>query len=239
MTARDGHATERMCVMKLPAPLHPWSLTPSQAIEVQRELAARVERVDRLGEVRHVAGIDISANGFTGMGRAAVVVLTYPALEEVEVARHEEPLRMPYVPGLLSFREVPVILGALAEIKQAPDLLLVDGQGIAHPRRFGIAAHLGVLLDLPAIGCAKSVLRGKPDPMPDEVGACAPMRDHGEIVGMALRTRRHANPIYISVGHRLSLETAVGYVERCLRGGYRLPLPTRLAHIHAAEPVGT
>lgn len=224
--------------MRLPKPLHSWDLTPTEAIAVQRELAARVERADRLGAVRYVAGIDISTSRFTNVGRAAVVVLRYPALDEVEVARHEETLRMPYVPGLLSFREVPVILGALARLNQAPDLVLVDGQGIAHPRRIGIAAHLGVLLDLPAIGCAKSILRGKPDALPDTVGARALMRDRGEVVGMALRTRRHANPIYVSIGNRLSLETAVRYVESCLRGQYRLPLPTRLAHIHAAEPMG-
>jgi deoxyribonuclease V len=221
--------------MRLPEPLHPWNLAPTEAIALQRELAARVERVDRLGVVRHVAGIDISTNRFSNVGRAAVVILTYPALEEVEVARHEETLRMPYVPGLLSFREMPVILGALARVRQAPDLLLVDGQGIAHPRRIGIAAHLGLWLDLPAIGCAKSVLRGKPDALADAVGAQAPMRDRGEVVGMALRPRRHANPIYVSIGNRVSLDTAVGYVESCLRGGYRLPVPTRLAHIHAGE----
>ena len=225
--------------MQLPEPLHPWNLTPREAIALQRELAVRVERADRVGTVRFIAGIDISTSRFTNVGRAAVVILSYPALDEVEVVRHEETLRMPYVPGLLSFREVPVILGALARVKHAPDLLLVDGQGIAHPRRIGIAAHLGVFLDLPAIGCAKSILRGKPDPVPDVVGAQAPMRDRDEIVGMALRTRLHANPIYISIGHRVSLETAVRYVRSCLRDAYRLPIPTRLAHIHAAEPVET
>lgn len=223
--------------MKLPPPLHPWNLTPTAAVQLQRELAGCVERGDRVGRVRFVAGVDISTNRFSNDGRAAVVVLTYPDLAEVEVVRYQANLQMPYIPGLLSFREAPIILGALARLNQAPDLLLVDGQGIAHPRRFGIAAHLGVLLDLPSIGCAKSVLRGTPDPLPDAVGAQAPMRDRGEVVGMALRTRLHANPIYISIGHRLSLETALRYVESCLRGGYRLPWPTRLAHTHAAEPV--
>jgi deoxyribonuclease V len=200
---------------------------------VQSALAGRVERGDRLGTVHLVAGIDISANSYTGVGRAAVVVLAFPTLEEIEVAREERALAMPYVPGLLSFREAPIILGALARLTHAPDLLLVDGQGIAHPRRFGIASHLGVLVDLPAIGCAKSILRGRHAPLPDEVGARAPMLDRGEVIGMALRTRRHANPIYISVGHRITLETAVEYVERCCRGGYRLPEPTRLAHLRA------
>lgn len=222
--------------MDLPPPLHPWNLPSTEAVRLQRELAGRVERTDRLDTVHFVAGIDISTNRYTGMGRAAVVVLTFPGLEEVEVARQERPLTMPYVPGLLSFREVPIILGAMARLAHAPDLMVVDGQGIAHPRRFGIASHLGVLLDRPAIGCAKSILRGRHAPLPDEVGARAPMIDRGEVVGMALRTRRHANPIYISLGHRITLKTAVDYVERCCRGGYRLPEPTRLAHLRAATP---
>jgi deoxyribonuclease V len=168
------------------------------------------------------------------MGRAAVVVLSYPELAELEVSRFQEPLRMPYIPGLLSFREIPLIMGALAQLAQVPDVLMIDGQGIAHPRRLGLAAHLGVLLDLPAIGCAKSILRGAHDPLPDEVGARALLRDRGEVVGMALRTRRHAKPIYISIGHRIRLETAVSYVEACHRNAYRLPEPTRLAHFYAA-----
>lgn len=221
--------------MKLPPPLHAWDLKPAEAMRLQRELAARVERTDRLGRVRHVAGIDISANDYTGLARAAIVVLTFPALEEVEVARAERPLTMPYVPGLLSFRESPVILAAMEKLGQVPDLLLVDGQGLAHPRRFGIACHLGVLLDLPAIGCAKSILRGRHAPLADEVGARAELVDGGEVVGMALRTRRRANPIYISIGNRVSLETAVRYVEACCRGGYRLPEPTRLAHLRAGQ----
>jgi deoxyribonuclease V len=224
--------------MKLPPPPHPWDLTPAEAVRLQGELAGRVERVDRLGPVRHVAGIDISANDATGLARAAVVVLTFPGLEEVEVARAQEPLRMPYIPGLLSFREAPVILRAMERLRQAPDLLIVDGQGIAHPRRLGIASHLGLVTDLPAIGCAKSILRGRHAPLPDEVGARAALIDGGEVIGIALCTRLHANPIIISVGHRVSLETAVREVEACHRGTYRLPEPTRLAHLHAGEPAG-
>ena len=220
--------------MKLPPPLHSWDLAPAEAVRLQTELASRIERTDRLGAVRFVAGIDISANDRTGVARAAVVVLTFPALEEVEVARAQEPLRMRYVPGLLSFREAPVILKACERLRQAPDLLMVDGQGIAHPRRIGIASHLGLLLDLPSIGCAKSILRGRHEPLPDEVGARAPLIDRGEVIGMALRTRRRAQPLIVSIGHRVSLETAVRFVEQCSRG-YRLPEPTRLAHIHAGE----
>jgi deoxyribonuclease V len=209
-------------------------LAPAEATDVQRELAPRIERADRLDAVRHVAGVDISTSDQTGRGRAAVVVMTYPDLEEVEVARAERPLSMPYVPGLLSFREIPIILAAMERLRQAPDLLMVDGQGIAHPRRLGIASHLGLVTDVPAIGCAKSILRGKHEPLPDEVSAQAPMVDRGEVVGMAVRTRRRANPIYVSIGHRIDLETAVRYVLACGRG-YRLPEPTRLAHLRAGE----
>lgn len=214
---------------------HPWNLPPLEAIAIQRLLAAKVVQIDDLPTVRHIAGIDVSVDATTNLARAAVVVLSFPDLAEVSVARHAQPIAMPYVPGLLSFREIPVILGALAQVVPAPDLLMVDGQGIAHPRRLGIAAHLGVILNLPAIGCAKSILRGRHAPLPDEVGAAAEMVDRGEVVGMALRTRKHANPILISIGNRISLPTAVAFVKACGRG-YRLPEPTRLAHNRAKEP---
>jgi deoxyribonuclease V len=219
-------------MMQIPDTIPTWDGSTQDAIKLQREIAQRVEREDRLGEVHHIAGIDVSANSYTGLARAAVVIVAFPDLREVEVARAELPLAMDYIPGLLSFRETPVILEAVKQLHQSPDLLMVDGQGIAHPRRCGIASHLGVLLDMPSIGCAKSILRGKHEPLPDEVGTRAEMVDHGEVVGMALRTRRHANPLYISIGNRVSLTTAVSYVERCLRG-YRLPEPTRLAHLRA------
>jgi deoxyribonuclease V len=213
---------------------HSWELGPAEAIALQRQLAERVEREDRLGPVRLVAGVDMSANDRTGLARAAVVILTYPELREVEVVREEQPLRMPYIPGLLSFREAPVILRAFERVRQAPDLVLVDGQGIAHPRRLGIASHLGVLLDLPTIGCAKSLFVGKHAPLADELGAQQPLLQGGEVIGMVVRTRLHVKPMIISTGHRVSLATAVGYVLACGRG-YRLPEPTRLADKRAAE----
>ncbi len=231
---RDGKVIE-MSNEPPPPPEHRWDLSPEAAIAVQNELAKRVERTDRLGEVRVVVGIDASYREETGLSRAAAVALSFPDLVELAVVRVEMPILFPYVPGLLSFREAPVALAALRKLEQPIDLLLVDGQGIAHPRRLGIAAHLGVLLDVPAIGCAKSILRGHHEPLPDEVGARAPMVDRGEVVGMALRTRRRANPLYISIGNRISLETAVSYVERCGRG-YRLPEPTRLADKYAGTP---
>ncbi|HKF36774.1 MAG TPA: deoxyribonuclease V [Ktedonobacteraceae bacterium] len=210
--------------------LHAWNLQQSEAIALQRELAKRVVREDRLDEVHHVAGVDMAINEENGMARAAVVLLTYPTLEVVEQHVYEEPVRMPYIPGLLSFRETPCILGAFALLKQQPELVMVDGQGIAHPRRLGIASHLGLWLELPTIGCAKSILRGEYDraALGEEVGSWVPLIDRKEVIGAALRTRAHTNPMFISLGHRISLETSLRYVLACGRG-YRLPEPTRLA----------
>src|SRR5260221_8752478 len=210
--------------------LHAWNLQQSEAIALQRELAKRVVREDRLDEVHHIAGVDMAINEENGMARAAVVLLTYPALEVVEQHVYEEPVRMPYIPGLPSFRETPCILGAFALLKQQPELVMVDGQGIAHPRRLGIASHLGLWLELPTIGCAKSILRGEFDraALGEEVGSWVPLIDKNEVIGAALRTRTHTNPMFISLGHRISLETSLRYVLACGRG-YRLPEPTRLA----------
>src|SRR5260370_18221009 len=144
-------------------PLHEWTLEQNKAIAIQRELAKRVVSKDRLEEVRHVAGVDMAINEENGMARAAVVLLSYPALELEERHVPEEPVRMPYIPGLLSFRELPAILGAFDRLKQHPELLLVDGQGIAHPPRLVFASHLRLCLDLPSIGCAKSIIRGEYD----------------------------------------------------------------------------
>jgi deoxyribonuclease V len=175
-------------------------------------------------------GIDISANDHTGIARAALVALAYPSLEVLERARHEEALRFPYIPGLLSFREVPSILAGFEKLQHMPDLLMVDGQGIAHPRRIGIASHLGVLLDLPSIGCAKSRLTGHlSGTLGEEAGSRVPLVAGRETICMALRTKVRSNPMFISLGHRISLETAVDYVLKCCRG-YRLPEPTRQAH---------
>ncbi len=217
--------------MTQPHWLHRWDLEPGEAIQLQRELASKVIREDRLGEVSVIAGIDISANDRTGLARAAIVALAYPSMEVLERVRHEEPLRFPYIPGLLSFREVPSILAGFQKLHHQPDLLMVDGQGIAHPRRFGIASHLGVLLELPSIGCAKSILTGHlSGTLGEEVGARVPLiADKNEVIGMGVRTKARTNPIIVSIGHRISLETAVDYVLSCCRG-YRLPEPTRQAH---------
>jgi deoxyribonuclease V len=209
-------------------PLHEWSLEQEEAKALQRELAKRVVREDRLDEVRHITGVDMAINEVNGMARAAVVLLSYPALEIVEQHVFEEPVRMPYIPGLLSFREIPCILGAFDLLKQQPELVMVDGQGIAHPRRLGIASHLGLWLDLPTIGCAKSILTGHHGPLSEEVGSWVPLEADREVIGAVLRTRARVKPMIISLGHRISLETSLRYVLACARG-YRLPEPTRLA----------
>jgi deoxyribonuclease V len=210
---------------------HRWDVTPEEAVAIQLSLAAKVSLVPDIGEVRFVAGVDTSA---TGVARCAVVILSYPDLEEIEVARAEKPLDFPYVPGLLSFREGPAILAAFDKIKQWPDLAFFDGQGIAHPRKIGIASHMGVLLDLPTIGVAKSPLAVRGEEPGREPGSWTPWHNRkGEVLAAALRTRPRSNPLYISPGHRMDLQTSLDYVLATLRG-YRLPEPTRMAHNAAA-----
>jgi deoxyribonuclease V len=210
------------------APLHDWNLEPEAAIALQWELAQRVVREDQLGEVHCVAGVDMALNEESGMARAAVVLLSYPDLEMLERHVYEEPVRMPYIPGLLSFREAPCVLGAFARLRQQPDLVMVDGQGIAHPRRLGIASHLGLWLDLPTIGCGKSILVGHHTHLSEEQGSWVPLVDKGETIGAVVRTRAHVKPMIISLGHRISLATSLRYVLACCKG-YRLPEPTRQA----------
>ncbi len=213
--------------------LHPPD--PAAARRAQTALAERVVREDAFGEVRLLGGVDVSNNRFDPEERvfAAVVALSLPDLRVVEAAGAVARAGMPYVPGLLGFREIPALLAAWEKLRAKPDLVLVDGHGVAHPRRLGIAAHLGVVLDVPSIGVAKSVLVGAEDPpLAEEAGAETPLVWRGERIGTALRTKRRANPLYVSIGHRVSLETAVAWVRRAT-GGYRLPEPTRQAHLAA------
>jgi deoxyribonuclease V len=214
----------------MPALTHAWNLSPTEAVKLQKELAASARCEDDLGPVRTIAGVDVSMNRFSPDGFAAIVVLSVPEMTVIEVAGAKTRLAMPYIPGLLSFREIPLLLEAWKQLKTVPDLLMVDGQGIAHPRRLGIAAHLGVYLDIPAIGCAKSILVGRHEPLPPERGSRAPLIHHGETVGYAVRTKDKVNPVFVSCGHRVSQETAVRWVLECARG-YRLPEPTRQAHL--------
>lgn len=207
---------------------HEWNLDADEAKALQRELAGKIVLEDQFDQIRYVAGVDMAINENNGMARAAVVLFSYPDLAILEKHVYEEPLRMDYIPGLLSFREMPSLLGALKQLKQQPDLVMADGQGIAHPRRLGIAAHLGLWLDKPTIGCAKSILVGTHEPVGEAVGDWSPLTYRHEVIGAALRTRVKVKPMYISSGHKISLESSIKYVLACGRG-YRLPETTRQA----------
>ncbi|MBA3902471.1 MAG: deoxyribonuclease V [Rhodocyclaceae bacterium] len=209
--------------------LHSWDLAPKEAMAMQARLAAGIVREDEIGEVARVAGVDVGFEDGGRTTRAAVAVLNFPGLELAESAIVRSPTRFPYVPGLLSFREAPAVLDALQRLKAAPDLILCDGQGIAHPRRLGIASHIGLLANIPAIGVAKTRLIGKHEEVPNERGAWVPLTDRGETIGAVLRTRKDVKPLYISIGHRVSLESALRWVMACLTR-YRLPETTRWAH---------
>ncbi len=207
---------------------HPWDLSPAQARETQQRLSRLVETTDRLGDIATVAGVDVGFDNSNALTRAAVVVLSFPGLELREQALVTEPTRFPYVPGLLSFREAPAILAALAELEHLPDVLVCDGQGLAHPRRFGIACHLGVLTELPSVGVAKKRLVGAHEEPGNMKGDWVPLTHEGETIGAVVRSRAGVKPIYVSSGHRVSLETAVGLVMECTTR-YRLPETTRHA----------
>lgn len=212
--------------------LHSWQVTIAEAEEIQQALASQVVRRNELNTPRLIAGVDISGEDRNGMVRGAVVVLRFPELVLVERSVAEQRIGFPYVPGLLSFRETPLILAACEGLTLSPDLFIADAQGIAHPRRLGLASHLGLLLDVPTIGCAKSILCGRHGDLGEEPGSYAPLFDGSEIIGAALRTKQGVSPVYVSIGHKVDLDAALHWVMECLRG-YRLPEPTRLAHLAA------
>ena len=207
--------------------LHPWDVTPEEAREVQNRLRSEVIAADRFGRINTVAGVDIGLK--KDIARASVVVLSFPELQVVDSEVAECAVRFPYIPGLLSFREIPPLLTAFAQLQTEPDLVIVDGQGIAHPRRFGLASHLGLILDKPTIGCAKSRLWGRYEEPGLEQGAYTNLVDKGEVIGVAVRTRTNVRVVYVSVGHRISLDSARTLTLACCRG-YRLPETTRHAH---------
>jgi deoxyribonuclease V len=209
--------------------LHTWQLGIAEAIELQRRLAAQVLCYGDIVEPRYVAGVDVSVSRVQGVATGAVVVLEYPGLRLVEVSIIRGEVGFPYVPGLLSFREAPLVLKACQALEIRPDLILVDGQGIAHPRRIGLASHLGLFLDTPTIGCAKSRLCGSHETPGVKPGEYAELMDKQEVIGVVLRTKVRTKPLYISIGHMIDLPTAVHWVLECCKG-YRLPEPTRLAH---------
>lgn len=210
--------------------MHPWDLSPTEAIALQRELASDVECVDRLPEkITRVAGVDVGFEDGGRIARAAVAVLSFPDLAPMEQSIARLDTAFPYIPGLLSFRELPAVLEALAHLSEPPDVILCDGQGRAHPRRFGIACHLGLLLDLPTLGVGKTRLIGEHEEPGPERGDWTALLDKGEIIGATLRTRPGVKPLYISGGHRVGLESAVRLTLACLTR-YRLPETTRAAH---------
>ncbi|AWM86177.1 deoxyribonuclease V [Microvirga sp. 17 mud 1-3] len=213
---------------------HPWNLTPAQAVALQKELRTEVvsNRPIPLDSVRLIAGVDVSVKN--EQSQAAVVVMTYPGFLPVETVLVQRPTPFPYIPGLLSFREGPVLEEAFEKLKSEPDVFLFDGMGIAHPRRIGIASHMGLWLERPTIGCGKTLLCGRYKDLAEEKGAAAPLIDRGETIGVALRTRTAKNPMFISPGHLADLETAAALVLAC-SPKYRLPEPIRLAHNAAGQ----
>jgi deoxyribonuclease V len=215
--------------MITPKTAHLWDLSPAEAIALQTRLADQVIRQDRLAPPDCIAGVDVGFEEEGKITRAAVAVLAFPSLALIDQATARQETRFPYIPGLLSFREIPAILKALEGLSQAPDLLLCDGQGLAHPRRFGLACHLGLLTDIPAIGVGKTRLIGQHAPLPAAKGSWVPLRDREEVIGAVIRSRTGVKPIYVSIGHRVSLPTAIHYVLAATTR-YKLPETTRAAH---------
>lgn len=209
--------------------LHGWKLSYLEAKKIQTDLASGISTLHELPPVKYIAGVDASVIS-ASRGRAAAVIVSYPGLNSVEYKTAEAEFRFPYIPGLLSFRELPAILSALEKIEHIPDLVLMDGQGLAHPRKFGIASHLGLILDIATIGCAKSRLCGEYGEVPAERGGYSHLTQNNEIIGAALRTKYGAKPVFVSIGHRIDLQTSIKWIMNCC-GKYRLPEPCRLAHI--------
>ena len=238
----------------MPGRGHPWNVSTEEARAIQEKLRQKWEGADRLGNIRTVAGLDAAfvLTGSQGLERnvsqwkrpqeanqaiGCVVVYRFPEMEEIARAFAIVPLEFPYIPGLLSFREVPALLAALNKLQELPDVLFCDGQGYAHPRRFGLACHLGVLVDRPAIGCAKSILIGRHGALKEKAGSCAWLVDDeagGERIGAAVRTRKGVRPIYVSQGNRVSLETAIR-LTLAVSDVFRIPRPTRDADRYASE----
>jgi len=209
--------------------LHNWDVSTSEAIQIQRKLATQVDNHGSIGTPSLIAGVDVSGANEQGIAKAAIVILNYPDLNTIDTITIEAKVSFPYIPGLLSFREMPLLIKAFQKLNAVPDLVLVDGQGIAHPRRLGLAAHLGLFLDIPTIGCAKSRLTGTNAELPNEAQSWTELFDGNDVIGAAVRTKLKTNPLYISVGHKISLAKAIYWTLKCCTK-YRLPEPTRLAH---------
>jgi deoxyribonuclease V len=213
--------------MRIQTP-HSWGLAPRQAAALQKELASRLILKDDFEDLRVIAGADLALDDGKRVGFAGIVLFEYPSLKEIKWVSAQAPLTFPYIPGLLSFREGPILLKAFEQLDLLPDLILFDGQGIAHPRRFGIACHMGLLLGRPTIGCAKSRLCGEYKEPGLKKGNWSPLTDKGGTIGAVLRTRDQVKPVFVSPGHRITLKTAVEIVLQCC-DRFRIPKPTREA----------
>jgi deoxyribonuclease V len=211
-----------------PIIIHPWNLNEAEALVLQQQLASKVIKEDMINQVNLVAGVDVAYAKESDKLVAAIVILNAATLEVIETTTAEDTAQFPYIPGLFSFRELPPLIKAFANLKKTPDLVVCDGQGYAHPRRFGLACHLGIIFDVPTIGCGKTRLLGEHQEPDAERGAVAPLIDNGEVIGNVLRTQTDINPIYVSIGHRISLTTACDWLLR-LSPKYRLPETTRQA----------
>ncbi|GIO86730.1 endonuclease V [Paenibacillus faecis] len=211
-----------------PITIHPWELNEEEAVSLQRELAKKVIQQDQPHDITYVAGVDVAYSKESDVLIAAVVILEAASLKLVESVTVEDRVHFPYIPGLFSFRELPPVIKAFEQIKIQPDLVVCDGQGIAHPRRFGLASHLGVLLDIPTIGCGKTRLLGTYDEPGDSRGSHSSLIDNDEVVGHVLRTQDHVKPIFVSIGHKISLDAASAWILK-LSPQYRLPETTRQA----------
>lgn len=206
---------------------HPWDVSPTEARALQERLRLQVQIAPLLAPPRIVGGVDVGFHG--DIARAAVVLLSFPDLVPIEATTAQMPVSFPYIPGLLAFREGPVVLAALERLQGRPDVLIFDAQGLAHPRRIGLATHLGILLDVPSVGCAKSCLFGEHDEPPPQRGGWVPLWDKTDLMGAVLRTQTGVQPVYVSVGHLVDLETAIDLVLACAPS-FRLPEPLRWAH---------
>ncbi len=214
--------------------LHDWDLTPTEAVALQRELAGRVVTDTPLTACQTIAGADVSYNRFSSIFYAGVVVVRVDNGEVLERRGAVKESPFPYVPGLLSFREAPALLEAFAGVKSRPDAVMCDGQGLAHPRRLGIASHLGLWLEVPTIGCAKSHLAGTFDEPGPEAGSASPLRLGGDVIGAVVRTKARTKPVFVSPGHRIDVASSTRWVLASCHG-YRVPEPTRQAHLYVNE----
>lgn len=208
--------------------LHPWNVSPAEARRIQTDLRKRVVLQNDFSHIDVIAGADLSIDKASNEGFAGVIVYTFPDLNEVERHHAHCKLSFPYIPGLLAFREAPVLLEAFAKVEREPDVIIFDGQGIAHPRGLGIATHMGLVLDKPTIGCAKSRLTGSFEEPGPEVGDYSPLMFGEKTIGAVLRTRQNVKPIFVSQGHKIDLETCIKILLQC-SDGYRIPKPTREA----------